>query len=302
MTELITILGPTASGKTSLAAQVACAIGAEVISADSRQVFRGMNIGTGKDLDDYIIGNRKIQYYMIDVAEPGTEFSVFNFMVGFRKAFSEIRQRGNVALLCGGTGLYIEAALKGYEMAEVPVNQELRKEWETLDDATLIKLLRSVKKLHNTTDTDTRERLLRALEIEFYKQEKHSVTAEPDFRNSPVFGLKYERQLERERITQRLKMRIDAGMAHEVKQLLADGISPSRLEQYGLEYRYVTRYISGDISYDEMFGQLNTAIRQFAKRQMTWFRRMERSGINIHWLRGEDGIKKNTETILQCID
>lgn len=302
MTELITILGPTASGKTALAAQVASAIGAEVISADSRQVFSEMNIGTGKDLDDFIIGNMKIPYHLIDVAEPGTEFSVFNFVTGFRKAFSEIRQRGNVALLCGGTGLYIESVLKGYEMVEVPVNQELRKEWETLSDATLTEMLLSFKQLHNTTDTETRERLLRALEIEFYRKENQPVMAEPDFKNSPVFGLKFDRLLERERITQRLKMRLEIGMIDEVKQLLDKGISPARLVQYGLEYRYVTRYISGEISYDDMFRLLNTAIHQFAKRQMTWFRRMERTGITIHWLRGEDGMKKNKETILQCIE
>lgn len=302
MTELITILGPTASGKTALAAQVASAIGAEVISADSRQVFSEMNIGTGKDLDDFIIGNMKIPYHLIDVAEPGTEFSVFNFVTGFRKAFSEIRQRGNVALLCGGTGLYIESVLKGYEMVEVPVNQELRKEWETLSDATLTEMLLYFKQLHNTTDTETRERLLRALEIEFYRKENQPVMAEPDFKNSPVFGLKFDRQLERERITQRLKMRLENGMIDEVKQLLDKGISPARLVQYGLEYRYVTRYISGEISYDDMFRLLNTAIHQFAKRQMTWFRRMERTGITIHWLRGEDGMKKNKETILQCIE
>lgn len=302
MTELITILGPTASGKTALAAQVASAIGAEVISADSRQVFSEMNIGTGKDLDDFIIGNMKIPYHLIDVAEPGTEFSVFNFVTGFRKAFSEIRQRGNVALLCGGTGLYIESVLKGYEMVEVPVNQELRKEWETLSDATLTEMLLYFKQLHNTTDTETRERLLRALEIEFYRKENQPVMAEPDFKNSPVFGLKFDRQLERERITQRLKMRLEIGMIDEVKQLLDKGISSARLVQYGLEYRYVTRYISGEISYDDMFRLLNTAIHQFAKRQMTWFRRMERTGITIHWLRGEDGMKKNKETILQCIE
>jgi len=302
MTELITILGPTASGKTALAAQVASAIGAEVISADSRQVFSEMNIGTGKDLDDFIIGNMKIPYHLIDVAEPGTEFSVFNFVTGFRKAFSEIRQRGNVALLCGGTGLYIESVLKGYEMVEVPVNQELRKEWETLSDATLTEMLLSFKQLHNTTDTETRERLLRALEIEFYRKENQPVMAEPDFKNSPVFGLKFDRLLERERITQRLKMRLEIGMIDEVKQLLDKGISSARLVQYGLEYRYVTRYISGEISYDDMFRLLNTAIHQFAKRQMTWFRRMERTGITIHWLRGEDGMKKNKETILQCIE
>lgn len=302
MTELVTILGPTASGKTALAAQVALAIGAEVISADSRQVFKGMNIGTGKDLDDFMIGNMKIPYHLIDVAEPGTEYSVFNFMTGFRKAFSEIRHRGNVALLCGGTGLYLEAALKGYEMMEVPVNQELRKNWETLSDATLTEMLLSFKQLHNTTDTETRERLLRALEIEFYRKENQPVREEPDFKESPVFGLKFDRQLERERITHRLKMRLEAGMVDEVKQLLEKGISPARLLQYGLEYRYITRYISGEICYDDMFRLLNTAIHQFAKRQMTWFRRMERTGITIHWLRGDDGMRKNKETILQCIE
>jgi tRNA dimethylallyltransferase len=302
MIELLTILGPTASGKTSLASHVAHAIGAEVISADSRQVFKGMNIGTGKDIDDYVVDNARIPYHLIDVAEPGTEFSVYNFLTGFRIAFSEIRQREKIALLCGGTGLYLEAALKGYEITEVPVNPELRKQWEALDESSLMNMLQSFKHLHNTTDTVTRERLIRALEIEFFKKGYYASAPENDFSDSPIFGLKFDRQTERERITQRLKTRLENGMIGEVEQLLNIGISQSRLMQYGLEYRFVTRYIAGEVNYDDMFRQLNTAIHQFAKRQMTWFRRMERSGIRIQWLRGEDGLQKNTETILQCFD
>lgn len=301
MTGLLTILGPTASGKTLLAAQVAASLGAEIISADSRQVFKGMDIGTGKDMNDYIINGKEVPYHMVDIAEPGTEFSVYNFVTGFKEVFTEIRKQGKPAILCGGTGLYIEAVLKGYNMTEVPVDMSLRKTWEHLTNDTLTKMLQDFRPLHNKTDTETRERLLRALEIEFYKKEHPAPPDWFDFHDTPVFGLRFERQTERQRITQRLKTRLENGMADEVNQLLKMGVTPERLMHYGLEYRYVTLYVTGNLAFDEMFRQLNTAIHQFAKRQMTWFRRMERSGIVIHWLRGEDGVNKNTETILQCV-
>lgn len=302
MINLFTILGPTASGKTSLAAQVAYAMGAEIISADSRQVFKGMNIGTGKDLQEFNVENQQIPVHMVDVAEPGTEFSVYDYVSGFKKAFTRIKANGNTAVLCGGTGLYIEAVLKEYELIEVPVNHSLRNEWSAQDDSVLIGMLKELKPLHNSTDTLSRERLERALEIELYKIKPAPSVKEFDFSDTPVFGLRYDRLEERARITCRLKARLDSGMVEEVKQLIEMGIQPQRLMQYGLEYRYVTRFLTGELKYDDMFRLLNTAIHQFAKRQMTWFRRMERTGIRIQWLRGEDGIKKNTETILQCID
>jgi len=302
MDQLITILGPTASGKTELAARVAHAIGAEVISADSRQVFRDMNLGTGKDLEDYLVDNERIPVHLIDIAQPGTEFSVFNFVTAFNKAFSEITGRGKRALMCGGTGLYLEAVLKGYNMTEVPVNEELRKEWSAADNASLERMLGACKPLHNTTDTVTRDRLIRALEIEYYRREHPQNKPDRDFSGSPVFGLRFDRATERDRITMRLKTRLDAGMVKEVQQLREKGVPDQRLLQYGLEYRYITQYILGELRYEEMISLLNTAIHQFAKRQMTWFRRMERGGINIQWLRGEDGVNKNIETILQCVD
>jgi tRNA dimethylallyltransferase len=302
MTKLITILGPTASGKTILAALVASALGAEVISADSRQVFSGMNIGTGKDLDDYIVGNSRIPVHLVNIAEPGTEFSVYNFVAGFYAAFAEILKNKKPVILCGGTGLYIEAVLKGYNMVEVPVNMQLRDEWRNFNNAKLEEILRTFKPLHNTTDTVTRDRLMRALEIEYFKQENPQMRNAYNFSGLPVFGLKFERQTERTRITQRLHSRLNEGMVEEVRQLLELGIPAQRLMQYGLEYKYVTQYITGELQYKTMTTQLNTAIHQFAKRQMTWFRRMERNGIQINWLRGEDGLNKNVETILQCTD
>lgn len=287
---MITILGPTACGKTELAARLAHELGnAEIISADSRQVYRGMDIGTGKDLDDYTVDGQKIRYHLIDICEPGTKYNLYRYQYDFHKAYSDILSRGNLPILCGGTGLYIESVLKGYSLSPVPQNQKLRDELEgkTLDELTQI--LVDLKKktgsvMHNTTDVDSCQRAIRAIEIETYNlltpTDKRMVPAI----DSLVVGINIARDDRRKRITSRLKQRLDNGMIDEVRKLINGGVAPDDLIYYGLEYKYVTLYVIGQLTYDEMFRQLEIAIHQFAKRQMTWFRGMERRGTQIHWL------------------
>lgn len=299
---LITVLGPTAVGKTGFAARLASVINGEIISADSRQVFRMMDIGTGKDRADYIVANKHIPVHLIDIADPGTEFSVFNFKNHFESAYNVIVAHGTQPVLCGGTGLYLESILKGYELPFVPENPELRHELKALSDIELIHKLLYHKSLHNTTDTIERDRLVRAIEIEEYKIKNHAATTLPDFRCTPVLGIRYNRQLNRERITQRLRQRLDTGMTAEVQKLLDLGISAERIKRYGLEYKYVTLYLEGELTFDQMFGLLNTAIHQFAKRQMTWFRRMENHGLKIHWLEGENGLESNLAEAIYILD
>lgn len=298
---LITLLGPTAVGKTYLAARMADVLGAEVISADSRQVFRGMDIGTGKDMHDYIVAGRIVPVHLVDIADPGTEYSVFNFRKDFDASFNQIRGLGKPAVLCGGTGLYIEAILKGYHLGDVPENPELRAELSLKSDSELLEMLAARKPLHNTTDSIDRNRMIRALEIAIANEN----TPESDdvgFKDSPVFGLRFERSEIRRRITHRLRERLEHGMIAEVEGLLERGVPPESLEFYGLEYRYLTLYIRRDISFDTMFSLLNTAIHQFAKRQMTWFRRMEKNGIKIQWLEGENGPDYNLDLILKSLN
>jgi len=297
---LITLLGPTAVGKTRLAAVLAHRIGGEVISADSRQVFRGMDIGTGKDLADYRVDGTDIPAHLLDVADVGTEYSVFSFLRDFGTAWNDIRKRNHQPVVCGGTGLYLAALLKGYDMIEVPLNEEFRKSVEDKPDDELAAMLEQMKPLHNTTDTVERERIIRALEIELHRTSGQKSEL-PDFSGSPVFGLRFDRSIIRDRITKRLHSRLESGMIDEVKLLLDQGITPERLIRYGLEYRFVTRYLIGELEYGEMVGLLNTAIHQFAKRQMTWFRKMEREGIHIHWLEGEKGERYNLEIMLAVI-
>lgn len=287
---MITILGPTASGKTGLAARLAYELGeAEIISADSRQVYRGMDIGTGKDLDDYVVDGQKIRYHLIDICEPGTKYNLYRYQYDFHKVYSDVTSRGKLPILCGGTGLYIESVLKGYSLSPVPQNQKLRNELEgkTLDELTQI--LVGLKKetgsvMHNTTDVDSCQRAIRAIEIETYNlhtpTDKRSVPAI----DSLVVGINIARDDRRRRITARLKQRLDNGMIEEIKKLIERGVATDDLIYYGLEYKFVTLYITGRLSYDEMFRQLEIAIHQFAKRQMTWFRGMERRGTLIHWL------------------
>ena len=287
MYELITILGPTASGKTSFAAALAYDLDTEIISADSRQVYRGMTIGTGKDLSDYLINEKLIPYHLIDICAPGEKYNVFEFQHDFHAAFSEIKEKGKLPILCGGTGLYIESVLKGYKLLDVPENPELR---ELLKDKSLPELeekLKSYKKLHNKTEVDSAQRAIRAIEIEEYY-----LTQAPNQRdfnpiNSLIIGIDIERELRRNKISQRLKSRLEEGMIEEVQALLESGLTPDDLIYYGLEYKYLTLYITQKISYQEMYDQLEIAIHQFAKRQMTWFRGMERKGFTIHWLNAE---------------
>ncbi len=282
--DFVTILGPTASGKTAFAAALARQLDAEIISADSRQVYRGMDLGTGKDLADYDVEGHHIPYHLIDIADAGYKYNVFEYQRDFLRAYNDIHERGKTPILCGGTGLYIESVLKGYRLLPVPENPDLRKalEGKSLDELT--RILGTYKKLHNTTDVDSAKRAIRAIEIEEYYAKVPVTEREfPQFR-SVVIGIDIDRQLRREKISRRLRQRLDEGMIDEVKGLLDRGIAAEDLIYYGLEYKYLTLYLTGRMSYDEMYGGLETAIHQFAKRQMTWFRGMERRGTTIHWM------------------
>ena len=287
--DLITVLGPTASGKTRFAVQLADRLGAEIISGDSRQVYRRMDLGTGKDLDDYRIGDHSVPYHLIDIAEPGTKYNVFEYQRDFLEAYNDIRRRGRKAVLCGGTGLYIESVLRAYRLSPVPQNPELRERLADKSLEELTALLATYKSLHNTTDVDTAQRAIRAIEIEeYYRQTPLDRRPFPKI-ESLTLGVDVSREVRRERISQRLRKRLDEGMCGEVERLLAEGIKPEDLIYYGLEYKYVTLYVTGQITFDEMAQQLEIAIHQFAKRQMTWFRGMERRGTPILWIRlGED--------------
>ena len=289
MKRMIAILGPTASGKTPVAACLAAMIGGEIISADSRQVYRRMDIGTGKDLADYTVDGRQVPYHLIDIREPGTKYNLFEYQQDFFDAYQQIQERGAVPILCGGTGLYIEAVLKGYKLSPVPQNQELRcsLEGKSLDELT--QMLTDIKiktgsNMHNTTDVDSCQRAIRAIEIETYNLEHPTPRRELPSVDSVIIGIDINRDLRREKITRRLKARLEEGMVDEVRALLDEGISAENLIYYGLEYKFITEYLMGRTSYEEMFQRLEIAIHQFAKRQMTWFRGMERRGFTIHWI------------------
>jgi tRNA dimethylallyltransferase len=290
---MITILGPTASGKTPLAAALAEKVGGEIISADSRQVYRRMDIGTGKDLGDYILKIKdeivKIPYHLIDICEPGTKYNLFQYQQDFYDAYQDICRRGVVPILCGGTGLYIEAVLKGYKLSPVPQNPELRQRLESKSLEELTEMLVELKEkngsnMHNKTDVDSCQRAIRAIEIETYNLEHPMPRRELPPVDSLIVGVHIDREQRREKISRRLKTRLEEGMIDEVKALLAEGIPSEDLLYYGLEYKFVTEYIIGNTTYDEMFQHLEIAIHQFAKRQMTWFRGMERRGFKIHWI------------------
>lgn len=279
---LLVILGPTASGKTKVGVRVAQALKGEIISADSRQVYRGMDIGTGKDLKEY----GAVPYHLIDIVDPGYEFNVFEFQRLFFKIFIEIQGRGHLPILVGGTGLYLDSVLRTYQMIEVPINPALRQELSSLTNEELAERLKRINpKLHNTTDLLDRERLLRAIEISELGQNKNEISF-PKI-HPLVFGLRWPREILRKRIDLRLAERLQQGMIEEVERLHQSGISIEKLESYGLEYRYIAKYLKGELTFDEMKEKLRHAIHQFAKRQMTWFRRMERMGIQIHWVDGE---------------
>lgn len=282
--ELITIIGPTASGKTAFAAALAARLDTEIISGDSRQVYRSMDIGTGKDLADYVVDGKQIPYHLIDICNPGDKYNVFEYQHDFHKVFEEIRKKGKLPILCGGTGMYIESVLRGFKLLDVPQNPALRESLKGKSLVELEQILASYKVLHNKTDVDSAQRAIRAIEIEeFYKTEA------PDKReyapiNSLIIGVDIDRDLRREKISKRLRARLDEGMVDEVRAILATGVNPDDLIYYGLEYKFLTLYIIGQLTYDEMVSQLEIAIHQFAKRQMTWFRGMERRGLHIHWL------------------
>ena len=303
MKKMITILGPTASGKTPVAAHLAAKIGGEIISADSRQVYRRMDLGTGKDLEDY----GDVRYHLIDICEPGTKYNLFQYQQDFFDAYQDIESRGAVPILCGGTGLYIEAVLKGYKLSPVPQNQALRDslEGKSLDELT--KILEDLKakngsNMHNKTDVDSCQRAIRAIEIET----AIASTPNPSYEervlppvDSLIIGIDIDRELRREKITRRLKARLDEGMVDEVRRLLDEGIAPEDLIYYGLEYKFLTEYVTGKLTYEEMFSRLEIAIHQFAKRQMTWFRGMERRGFTIHWIDATLPMEDKLQTIIE---
>ncbi|MDX9822416.1 MAG: tRNA (adenosine(37)-N6)-dimethylallyltransferase MiaA [Syntrophales bacterium] len=294
MPNLIAIIGPTASGKTRLAAILAAAGGSEILSADSRQVYRGMDLGTGKDLSDFVVNGRRVPFHLIDIVDPDQEFSVFEYQQHFYKSFAEIASAGgSPPFLVGGTGLYLESVLLGYRMTRVPADPEFGRKLAGLDQAKLAERLRKAKpSVHNVTDLCDRERLIRAIEIaEYSGRGEPARVEEPPAIDAFTIGIRVERALLRKQITLRLKRRLEAGMVEEVERLHASGITWERLDRFGLEYRFVSRYLRGEMRYEEMFHLLNTAIAQFAKRQETWFRRMERRGLAISWIDGPDAAR-----------
>ena len=311
MKQMITILGPTASGKTPLAAALAYQMEGEIISADSRQVYRRMDIGTGKDLADYTITNNRepitVPYHLIDIVEPGTKYNLFQYQQDFYDAYQDIMARGKTPILCGGTGLYIEAVLKGYKLSPVPQNPDLRQQLEgkTLDELT--QLLAALKAktgsvMHNKTDVDSCQRAIRAIEIESYNLEHPVPLRELPPVDSLIIGVNIDREARREKITRRLKARLEEGMVDEVRGLLDEGIPAEDLIYYGLEYKFVTEYVTGKTTYDEMFTRLEIAIHQFAKRQMTWFRGMERRGFTIHWIDALQPMEDKVGKILEIVN
>ena len=297
---MITILGPTASGKTSMAARLAVRLGgAEIISADSRQLYRGMDVGTGKDLADYVVDGQAVPYHLIDVCEAGERYNLFRYQQDFWQAYHDVTSRGRCPILCGGTGLYIESILKSYKMVPVAENPDLREQLRGKTLAELAEMLAGYKPLHNTTDIDTQQRAIRAIEIQEYYRSHPIDEREFPRVESLTVGLMLDREERRRRISERLHRRLESEhMVDEVNRLL-EHVSAEDLMYYGLEYKYVTLYCLGRLSYDEMSRQLEIAIHQFAKRQMTWFRGMERRGITIHWIDASRSVEEQLEEVLR---
>ena len=296
---LVTILGPTACGKTTLAVALAHRLQTGVISADSRQLYRAMDLGTGKDLGEYVVDGEKVPYYLIDIADAGYKYNVFEYQRDFLKVYDDLRAQGQLPVMCGGTGMYLESVLRGYRLVEVPENRALREalEGKSLDELT--EMLRGYKQLHNTTDVDTCKRAIRAIEIEeYYRNNEVNMREFPEIRSLNI-GLDVSRELRRERITRRLHERLEQGMVDEVRGILASGVAPEDLIYYGLEYKYLTMYVIGQLTYEEMVSQLEIAIHQFAKRQMTYFRGMERRGVPIHWI---DATLPTEEKVQHIVD
>lgn len=299
--DMVTVLGPTASGKTTLAVALADAMDGEIISADSRQVYRRMDLGTGKDLNDYIINGKCIPYHLIDIVEPGTKYNVFEYQRDFLDAYHLVCSKGRFPILCGGTGLYLESVLRGYRLMPVPENPELRSRLEQKSLEKLTAILSTYKKLHNTTDVDTVKRAVRAIEIEEYYREHACEGRDFPEIKALVIGTEIDRDLRRQKISARLKQRLDEGMLDEIRSLLSEGIPPENLIYYGLEYKYLTQHILGELTYEEMFRQLEIAIHQFAKRQMTWFRGMEKRGVKIHWQQVSVPVETRVAEILDML-
>lgn len=299
---LITILGPTASGKTGLATELATRVDAEIISADSRQVYKRMDLGTGKDLSDYVVRGKVIPYHLIDIVEPGYKYNVFEFQRDFLAAYEKVLENGRMPIMCGGTGMYLESVLRGYRLVPVPENQELRSRLADKSLEELTNLLKQYKTLHNTTDVDTVKRAIRAIEIEEYY--RRDDVEKRDFPNlsSLVIGVDISRELRREKISKRLKQRLDEGMVDEVRELMRSGVDAESLLYYGLEYKYLTLYVLDQLSYEQMVSRLEVAIHQFAKRQMTWFRGMERRGISIHWIDASLSMDEKIDKIMTMLN
>jgi tRNA dimethylallyltransferase len=300
--DIVTILGPTASGKTEVAVNLAFKLGGEIISADSRQIYREMDLGTGKDLEEYQIDGINVPYHLIDIADAGYQYNVFEFQRDFLKVYQAVKEKDSFPVMCGGSGMYLEAILKGYRLVQVPVNEERRAEHQLLSLEALTEILKHYKSINNTSDTENKKRAIRAIEIEEFCLAHPETNLSFPKINSLIVGVKYDRDSRRQRITTRLEQRLSNGMVDEVKKLLDNGLKPDDLTYYGLEYKYLTLFITGQLTYDEMFTGLNTAIHQFAKRQMTWFRKMERDGFEIKWLDGYMPTDEKTEKIISWLN
>ena len=300
--QLLTILGPTASGKTAVGANAAIMLNGEVISGDSRQVYCGMDLGTGKDYEDYTVDGVEVPYHLIDIVDAGYEYNVFEYQTDFLKAYADVTERGKFPVLCGGSGLYLEAILKNYKLIQVPKDDLLREKLESKNMDELEVILRNYKSdLHNSTDLETKRRAIRAIEIEEHLLAHPDTDTQMPQINSLVVGVKFERLIRRQRISERLQQRFDEGMLAEVQSLLDKGLTPEQLTYYGLEYKFMTLHLIGELSYDEMYKQLEIAIHQFAKRQMTWFRRMEKQGTNIHWFDGHMPLEEKMQKINELL-
>lgn len=299
--DLVLVTGPTASGKTSLAVNLAAKLHGEVISADSRQVYKGMDLGTGKDYDDYLIDGKRISCHLIDVAEPGYKYNVFEYQRDFFRIYKSLKDRDVFPVVCGGSGMYADSIIKGYKMIEVPPDSGLRARLEKKSMEELVSLLSSMKNLHNSTDIDTKKRAIRAIEIEHFNRNQKAIKSHMPKLNSLVIGVMLDRDLRRKRITERLHSRLEAGMIDEVKKLIDSGVDTDILIYYGLEYKYITYFLTGKVTYDKMVSDLEIAIHQFAKRQMTWFRGMEKKGTKIHWINGELPMEKKVELVMDLL-
>jgi tRNA dimethylallyltransferase len=296
--DLLVVTGPTASGKTSLAAIIAHRIGGEIISADSRQVYRGMNLGTGKDYEDYLVNGNAVPFHLIDIADPGYKYNVFEFQRDFNRIYSDLKKRKVFPVVCGGSGMYADSIITGYKMFEVPPDSGLRIELEKKSMEELKEILLTFKNLHNSTDTDSKKRLIRAIEVEHSNRNSRKTSNDYPELQTLLVGIFFDRETRRKRISERLQQRLKSGMVDEVRQLIEKGVNTDTLIYYGLEYKYITYFLTGKISYDEMVRDLEIAIHQFAKRQMTWFRGMERKGVKIHWLDGELPLEEKVEKVM----